>query len=344
MRIADKMQYEQVKTNVGKNRSQMSELQNQAATQKRVTKPSDDPLAASRVLSNRIDLQGNKQFSKSLGYARSFIEYTDQSLADLSEVLMRAKELALSQASDSSANEDSRRAVATEVEQLYSQMVNIGNRKLGDRFIFGGFRTQNAPFSLKGDYKGDAGEMNVHIDKEAFLAMNVPGGRVFLGQGIDRNGAVKPPPKQPATIEELNDQQQAVEMRGPASLGLPHEQEQPVDPQSTGVNLFGLVKDLEVALRTNDKAAVQDSLDHLDDGLNQVILTRAQVGSRGTMLDNFMQTIEKAKVDNQIAISQLEDADIFSTVSDITKTESTLHATLQTSGKLIQPSLLDFLR
>src|SRR5262245_7766742 len=112
------MQYEQVNKNVTKNRSEMAELQNQAATQKRVTKPSDDPLAASRVLANRIDLQGNRQFSKSLTYARSFIEFTDQSLGDLSEVLMRAKELAISQANDASANEESRRVVATEVGQL----------------------------------------------------------------------------------------------------------------------------------------------------------------------------------------------------------------------------------
>jgi flagellar hook-associated protein 3 FlgL len=61
-------------------------------------------------------------------------------------------------------------------------------------------------------------------------------------------------------------------------------------------------------------------------------------------LDNYMQTNEKAKVDNQAGISQLEDADVFQTVSDISKTEATLQATLQTSGKIIEKSLLDFLR
>lgn len=373
MRIADKMQYEQVKTNVGKNRQQMSELQNQAATQKRVTKPSDDPLAASRVLGNRIDLQGNKQFSKSLTYAKSFIEFTDQSLGDVSELIMRAKELAIGQSNDASANEESRRVVAAEVEQLRNQMINIGNRKLGDRFIFGGFRTQNAPFSADGEYHGDPGEMNIHIDKEAFLPMNVPGGRIFLGQGVGKNGQVEPFPAQAKSIEEFRERQlneimdgknpqtplqnPPVESRGPASLRTPdlhsgqvRAQEQasvaaqPEEQFSHGVNLFSSLKDLEVALRTNDKAAVQDSLNVLDDALSQVVLTRAQVGSRATVLDNFVQTLEKAKVDNQVAISSLEDADIFSTVSDITKTESTLQATLQTSGKLIQPSLLDFLR
>lgn len=372
MRIADKMTFDQVNANVGKNRTQMSELQNQAATQKRVTKPSDDPLAAARVLANRVDLQGNKQFGKNLNYARSFLEYTDSSLGELTETLMRAKDLAISQANDASANEESRRSVASEIEQLFAQMIQIGNRKLGDRFIFGGYKTQKPPFNQKGDYNGDRGEMMIHIDKESFLAMNVPGGRVFHGLGINRDGVTEKTPKQASTIEELNYQrmsgvvidqehedlkrQEAINVRGPASSGssaeapeVSHElrnlsDEDTPDVVNEGINLFRILRDLEISLRTNDKAGIQDSLDTIDDAISQVVLTRAQVGSRSTVLDNFMQTLEKAKVENQVNISQLEDSDIFSTISDINKTESTLQATLQTSGKLVQKSLMDFLR
>ncbi len=360
MRVADKMQFEQVKNNVSKNRSQMSELQNQAAAQKRVTKPSDDPLAASRVLSNRIDLQGNRQFTKSLNYAKSFLEITDQSLGDLSEVLMRAKELAIAQSNDASANEESRKVVATEIEQLHNAMVAIGNRKLGDRFIFGGYNTMKAPFNETGRYAGDTGEMNIHIEKETFMPMNIPGSRVFLGEGINKNGLVKKSVAQARTIEELNQQlssqpwqqeeevEQQAPMRGPASMGarqsIPMGSEPKTEKDAQGADLFQIMKSFEISLRTNDKAGVQESLDQIDEALSQVVLTRAQVGSRGMRLDSLMHTLEKNKVDNQTNISALEDADIFATVSDINKTESTLQATLATSGKLIQPSLLDFLR
>jgi flagellar hook-associated protein 3 FlgL len=370
MRIADKMQFEQVKQNVGKNRSQMQDLQNQAATQKRVTKPSDDPLAASRVLGNRIDLQSNQQFTKSLGYAKSFLEITDQALNDVSEVVMRAKELAINQANDASGNEETRRVVATEIEQLHNSLISIGNRKLGDRFIFGGYKTTSAPFDVKGKYIGDLGEMNIHMEKETFMPMNIPGSRVFLGIGVNAEGMVKQAPPQARSIDEFEQQQlkaqgqpapqtqsQQPAMRGPASLHANKllteqlinpdagHQAEPIDESMpTGTNLFHVMKDLEVSLRTNDKAGVQDSLDRLDDALSQVVLTRAQVGSRGMRLDNLIQTTEKTKVENQAAISTLEDADVFSTVSDINKTESTLQATLATSGKLIEKSLIDFLR
>lgn len=362
MRIADKMAFEQVKGNIGKNRSHMAELQNQAATQKRVTKPSDDPLAASRVLSSRIDLQGNNQFSKSLTYAKSFLEFSDQSLGELGDILVRAKELALSQSSDGASNERTRRVVATELHQLYNQMIAIGNRKLGDRFIFGGFNTQQTPFDDNGNYAGDGGEMMIHIDKETFLPMNVPGGRIFLGIGVSPDGMVKTAPNQAKTLDALQEQiaeetrqveehpldngpetvgPNGTQLRGPASV---IEKPEDMAHVKGGLNLFHLLKDLTVALEADDKEGVQDSLESLDSGLQQVILTRSQVGSRSTVLDNFIQTIEKQKVDNKSTISSLEDADIYSTVSDINKTESTLQATLETSGKMIQQSLLQFLR
>lgn len=356
MRIADKMAFEQVNSNVSKNRRQMHELQNQAATQKRVTKPSDDPLAASRVLGEKVDLAGKKQFSKSISYAKSFLDYTDQSLGELSETLMRVKELALNQANDASASENSRRVVATEVEQLYNQMVQIGNRKLGDRFIFAGFKTTASPFNHEGEYRGDSGEILIHIDKDSFLSMNLPGNRVFLGEGLGEDGVSSPTLDQPRTIEDFKANRlrqthdpnldtvppDSPDLRGPASADS-EENLSPEGKASSTVNIFSVLKNLEISLRTNDKTGIQESLEEIDQALSQVVLARSEVGSRSTVLENYSQTLEKAKVDNQISISQLEDADIFSTVSDINKTESTLQATLQTSGKLIQKSLMDFL-
>lgn len=362
MRIADNMMFDQVRSNVSKNRSEMSELQNQAATQKRVTKPSDDPIAAARVLGNRVDLSGNKQYLKDLDYAKSFLEFSDQSLAELTENLIRAKELAVGQANDASGNEQSRRVTAAEVEQIFNQLVSVGNRKLGDRFIFGGFKTMDAPFSPTGEYRGDDGEMQIHVDKTQFMAMNIPGNRVFFGDGLNNEGFVKPAQKQPMTIEEMAQEKQRlkqnapaaapagpagtgpVEMRGPASTAPSISDPMGQDGQVGGVNVFESVNGLLISLNVNDKEGIQDSLTALDDAISQVVMARAQVGSRVTALNNLTESLQKAKVESQVAISQNEDADVFQVVSDINKNESTLQATLQTSSKLVQKSLMDFLR
>lgn len=370
MRVADKVAFDQVNSNIAKNRSEMATLQNQAATQKRVTKPSDDPVASSRVLFARTELRGNEQFIKNLNYARGFLDYTEQSLTELSELLVRAKELAISQASDGSTNEQAKRAVAAEIRQLHEQLVRVGNRKLGERFIFGGFKTTETPFDSEGNYKGDNGEMKIHVDKASFLPMNLPGNAVFLGEGISRDGVRIDAEKQPTTVEELKaltakedpqpekgaDGNIEVAHRGPASLRTPPSVTDGADTQPSegkmiasaretenGVNIFKTVENLDISLRANDKMGVQESIDALDDALQQVILARATLGSRVSVIDKALDSLHSIGVDTKSNISQLEDADAFEVISNINKTESSLQATLSTSGKLIQKSLLDFL-
>jgi flagellar hook-associated protein 3 FlgL len=364
MRIADKMNFDQVKNNLTKNRTEMASLQNQAATQKKVTKPSDDPLAATRVLASKTDINVNQQFLKSVSQARAFLEYSDQSLGELSEILMRAKELALSQSNDASASADTRRVTAAEIEQLYSQAVQVGNRKLGDRFLFGGFKTTQPPFDSNGKYSGDDGEIRIAINKEANVAMNIPGGRVFLGQNLKNDaafaaGGADSEPQLEGEEGHLPEAGSQPVVRGPASVaamravskpaGEGGEQEAATGPQvsatwKNGINLFKVLEHLETGLRANDKESVQESIDRLDQALAQVILSRSQLGSRVGTLNSAAESLQKSQVDSKGLVSNLEDADTFELVSDLNKTESTLKASLATSGKLIQPSLLDFLR
>lgn len=362
MRVADKMNFDQVNAGLTKNRAELADLQNKAATQKRVIKPSDDPLAATRVLAARTEINAGQQFLKSVSQAKAFLEYSDQSLGELSEVLNRAKELALAQSNDASSNSTSRLATASEIDQLFSQAVQVGNRKLGDRFLFGGFKTTRPPFDAQGKYSGDNGEIKISIQKEGSVAMNIPGSRVFLGQEVKAPASAGPDPA-PVFSEPSQDGGDS-KLRGPASMpassGIKNEADS-LDPalrdegepsriglseswSSGGINLFRVLSDLSTGLRANDKETVQESLDRLDESLAQVVLSRSQLGSRVSTLNSAMESLQKGQVDAKTLQSNLEDADTFELVSDINKTESTLKASLQTSGKLIQPSLLDFLR
>lgn len=360
MRVADKMQFNQVNQNLTKNRSDMADLQNQAATQKRINKPSDDPLASARVLAARTEEKGNVQFIKNINNAKSFLEFSDQSLGELTEILVRAKELAISQSNDASGNAETRLVTASELEQIYNQSIQIGNRKLGERFVFGGYNTQDRPFNQYGQYSGDDGDMKIQTHKDTFVAMNMAGSKVFLGRGMGNDGVIRPRYETPTTVEGLKELQQEeveraqqnqeieanyVETRGPASLrrNSPADKQDPVTGGG-GINIFSTLKDLQVSMTTNDKAGVQEALDTLDQAISQVVLARAEVGSRIMAVNNTMESLQKAVVDNKITASQLEDADTFQVISDINKSDSALRATLETSGKLIQRSLLDFLK
>src|SRR4051812_34339366 len=127
MRVADKTITGQATRNIQKNRSEMSDLSNQAATQKRITRPSDDPLASTRVLAARTDERGYKQFIQNIAQAKSFLEFSEQALGEVNDTLVRVKELAIAQSTDGGASDETRRITAEEIHQLFSQSVQIAN-------------------------------------------------------------------------------------------------------------------------------------------------------------------------------------------------------------------------
>ena len=112
----------------------------------------------------------------------------------------------------------------------------------------------------------------------------------------------------------------------------------------TGVNIFAVLNKLEIALKTNDKFAVQDSLEHIDEALEQMLMARSELGTRLGTIDSAIETMGKQGIDIQKNISDAEDADLFEVVSDLGKVQNSLQASLQTSGKLLSQTLFDFIR
>lgn len=354
MRVSDNMNYAQVTSNLNRNRKEANDLNNQAATMKRVTKPSDDPAGTARVLSARTDIAGFTQYEKSLNQAKGFLEFSEQSLAELGESLIRLKELTIGQANGAGANAQTRRATAAEVEQLYQQAIYIGNRKMGDRYLFGGFKTTESPFTGSGTYKGDDGELMIEVNKGAYVPMNLPGSKVFLGKGfavrtlVDVNDGV---PRSPDELRQLqqeveaekrgekNQEAQGPNMRGPAStkntLG---------SLAADGENVFSVIRAVHTGLVTNDITTLQNSLERLDDAIEQVVMARSQIGSRVMTLNNTIESLSRQKLDSQTLASNVEDANAFELFSNISKNETALKATMESSSRLITPSLLDFLK
>ncbi len=365
------MNYNKVNQSISKNREQMHELQTQSASMKKLNRPSDDPVGMTKVMSSKSELQGANQYLKNLDVARQFITATDQALDELTQMLVRAKELALSQANDASASADTRKAVALEISQIYDHAVQVANRKQNDRFIFGGYMTTRQPFNDGGDYAGDKGEMMIEISKGTYIPMNVPGNMIFFGEDLARVQDPRTSKESPMNVKELAEnvkearekytpEQDIGEMhddnvpiRGPASVratmtsnkSLDGKQEISPNPiPEYGENIFKTLAHLETGLMANDKSIVQDSIDRLDKSIDQVVLGRAKVGSRANQLDSTMQTLYGTSFTEKANISQIEDADAFEIFSDLSKNDNALKATLASSAKILQPSLLDFLR
>ncbi len=317
VRVTENMNFEASRNTMGRARGRMNQLQEQASTTKKLLAPSDDPVAAGKLLSMRTDKVNNDQFLMNAKLAESFLMNSEQALSEVSEILVRAKEIAIGQSSGASANPQTRLAVAEEVSHLYDQAIAVANRRIGDRYLFGGFKTTQPPFSADGAYRGDDGQMMIEITKDVYLGVNVPGRDAFN----TRPNAARH--ERGSGIQE--------ELRAPAN-------------ESQNVNVFDELQSLRVALLSGSSEAVRDTLENLDDLHSRVTAVRSTMGSRLQGVTMAGQSLERQNVTAAELTSTLEDADMARVMSDLAREETIFRGTLATSQKLIQPTLLDFLK
>lgn len=183
MRVTNNMRQAQVLRDLQAKTSQMAQAQQQVATGKRFTRASEDPVAAARVLRSDQALRGIAQYRRNSTAVRARVDSEEGALNQLTDILTRAKELVISQGSDT-ASPTTRLDTAAELDRLIEQAVQLGNTKVGDEYLFGGHQTSALPFQPDGTYLGDDGTRQAEIAPGYIIDTNHTGREVLVASGV----------------------------------------------------------------------------------------------------------------------------------------------------------------
>ncbi len=161
---------------------QLNLTQQQVATGLRVTKPSDDPLAATRIQGLEASVSRLEQFQRNAGLLRNRLGLEESVLAQAGNIVQRARELAIlgNNATQSNAT---RQSIAVELRQGLAQLIDIANSQdSAGRYLFAGFQEQTQPFvasSGGATYFGDQGQRHLQVGDTRTIADTDSGTAVF---------------------------------------------------------------------------------------------------------------------------------------------------------------------
>jgi flagellar hook-associated protein 3 FlgL len=126
----------------------LTKLQEQLSTGKRLLRPSDDPSDVSNDLKLRSKLKQLYQLNRNIDDGLAYMQITDTALMSMDDILQRLRELAIQGSSDTlSANE--RKFIASEVGQLLRQAISLTNTSFKGDYIFAGTQTKIMPFPVE---------------------------------------------------------------------------------------------------------------------------------------------------------------------------------------------------
>jgi flagellar hook-associated protein 3 FlgL len=276
--------------------------QEQLATQKRINRPSDDPIGIGRVLNGRSMLSAIDQYTENIRQGKTRLELTDQTLAMVGDLVEQARRIA-EEKSGAEISAAERGFAAGQIKEIYDQILQLANTRHGGRAMFGGNRTDTAPFTRDDDYtasyNGDSGSFRIPIAEQAEVAIDADGRNFFM----DTAG---------------------------------------------GVDLFaelkGLIDGLEDEDPTVGTANIRAAVDPLQAAEAHLMNKRSDFGPK---LYRFQATEEHwsaFKTRMQAAIGRDEDLDVVQVALELNNLKTAYETSMAAAGKILQPSLVNFLR
>ncbi|TVR68941.1 MAG: flagellar hook-associated protein 3 [Spirochaetaceae bacterium] len=392
----------------------MQQLQNQVATQSRITNLRDAPLAAAHATRYRSYLARLERFGTNIGTIQDRNNIAEGHLRHATDMLQRARELAVQGAHGTYAPEDLRH-MAVEINEILREMVELGNARGSDgTTIFAGDRSNQLPFrALTGMtagenqpmitevlYQGTINRQSAEVSDNVFVETSFPGNSTFWAEHqqvqsrldardyqVDQHGhfminGKEVPVREGDTvfsvIQKINESGAGVKARlDPVHAGIVLETTTPGQiwmqdgPGSTVLQDLGLISGPDARPPQNIATAARVSGGSVFDALitlrDQLMAgDQEAIGSRGILamdqaLDNMFGTLGRlgavnARLDGTYRRTDMEmlhvssqdsrntDIDFAEAITQLRMLEMSHRAALGVSARVIQPTLLDFLR
>ncbi|AIF68053.1 flagellar hook-associated protein FlgL [Terribacillus saccharophilus] len=294
MRITQSMMSNSMLRNLSNSYSDLNKYSEQLSSGKKITKPSDDPVVATKGMGYRTEVRDVAQYKRNLSEAQSWIDNSDSALSNATSALQRLRELAV-QASNGTYEEGQRGNIAEEVDQLKEQLATVANTQVNEKYIFNGSTTNTAPVTINDDGSTtvdfNSNAVNLTLSKGVDVKINVDGGAVF------------------------------------------------------GNKLFDDLNNFSAALRSDGSDEDLDQyIGLIDENINNLVNERADIGARM----NRMDLVESRLGDQELSATELmsnnEDAEMEEVIMNLTSQEAVHRAAMSAGARIIQPTLMDFLR
>lgn len=149
MRITESMKFNTMNANLAAVQVKYAEILEKMATQRNINRISDDPSGVAMIMNYRQTKSSIDGYQRAIENSRAWITVTESKLTSVNDLLVKAREIALSQGSGT-ANAETRQYAAEAVTQIINELQSIANSQYADRYLFSGTKTGTQPFSESG--------------------------------------------------------------------------------------------------------------------------------------------------------------------------------------------------
>lgn len=331
MRVTNQMMSKSFLKDLNRNQSYMKRINDQLTSGKEIRRPSDNPFKVARSMQLNSDIKANTQYNENIKDTINWLDTTDTALEQLGNSFGRFRELMVS-AGNAAYGSDEKRAIKDEMNEKVNEIAQILNTNFDGKYIFGGSKGSTKPIGT--DKSIITGNNSLHLSGNNGEVLNV--------DNLDED-----------VQNQINmiDKKLAVEVSQGVTMDYNVSATDLLlfkDKNGVSINVMDLLKDITnnvASANPIDSAKItNENLKTIDETVSNLLRVRAEVGAKQNRMESAGSQNEDQNFNLTDILSQTEDIDLAKKNIEAAVAQNVYMASLQVSAKIIQPSLLDFLR
>ncbi|KUJ71611.1 flagellar hook-associated protein FlgL [Thiomicrospira sp. WB1] len=349
MRVSTDLFNSQGYNSIADHQEAIMKLQQQLSSGKRITKPSDDPVATTQVHSLKTSMETIKQFERNGEFAKSQLTLEETQIKTTVELTQRARDLAI-QMSNGTYNAADKRSTAAEITQIIEHMRNLMNSTNSeDELLFAGNQV-NAESAFVEDpntagyysYIGSP-RSNGQVDSAGNPVYNEEAnfGSRFVQISFDDDNTLNPNDRGDASRVRVTDNGGRVFNVGAGSLAVDTDGDGVNDAQVDNNILNVMVKFRDNLLNHNNNFDAE--IDDMTDGIKQMTEHMASIGGRQNRIEAQYEAGQIFSMSLEERRMNLEDMDIVKGITDLTTRQNALQMAQQIFSRTQNMSLFQYL-
>ena len=332
MRISTNSIVRNYRTNLGKSTARMNESREKVLTERKFTRASQDPAGANKAFQLRREYLKNEDYLHNLGVAQGQLAATESSLMQVNDMGKQVKSDIL-RALNGATSEEGRTAIAQNLEETAESIVMSMNARYGDKFLFGGASTKEAPFKLESGkllYRGIDVNTTDAAEIAQLKAMSEETNYLDLGFGL----------KTDASGDIIKGTAYNLSNPGIEALGYGK------NADGVSQNMVTQLVDMAAELRKEnfDPDKLQKMSNQFDKSMSDNLDKITQLGSTSKFLEDTESRLEDSRINLNEKMAAVESVDMAEAMTEFSWAEYAYNAALKVGNSIISQSFIDFMR
>lgn len=343
---------------IASGQSRYYELSEEAASGKKLTKPSDDPTGAKNVVNTNTRLNQLSNYTENMKLAQNELDVLDDTLSSLTTSVQNGIDLS-TQAANGSYSQKDLNNIKIQIDQTIQNIVDLANTQYNGNYIFSGTSTSTPAYTLTKDAAGNITNINyngtpstgeyqryVTISDGISVTLNTTGDQVFGDYTSTSSTSSAATGTVGSTTTFGTDASGNTTITTVSTVfNSGTSQYDTTTTVGTAKGLLGNLMTVSSALASGNQSKISSTLDSLSNDLDTMTVARTKFAAVTQRFEITQSSIDTSTTQLKSYKSDIEDADLAQVLTDLSAQELALQATQQVTTKLLNgTSLLDYIR